>query len=66
LRGAKPILKYDSSKEKHWGKRTLKRDMTENDREVQHAVGRLVFSFASSELRDEWVGLPSVIIGGFA
>jgi hypothetical protein len=26
LHGAKPIPEYDSSKEKHWGKRKLKRD----------------------------------------
>jgi hypothetical protein len=28
LHGAKPIPEYDSSKEKHWGKRKLKRRMT--------------------------------------
>jgi hypothetical protein len=26
LHGAKPIPEYDSSKERHWGKRKLKRD----------------------------------------
>ena len=26
LHGAKPIPEYDSSKEKHWGRRKLKRD----------------------------------------
>jgi hypothetical protein len=26
LHGAKPIPEYDSSKEKHWGRRRLKRD----------------------------------------
>jgi hypothetical protein len=28
LHGTKPIPEYDSSKEKHWGRRKLKRDVT--------------------------------------